>query len=561
MRETFQKFEQPLPSVSKKEVDPLSGVQTHGDARERRDIVRQRADKKVLSWMEKVGSDKRFLHLCKILHVVNLWGVNSNLAIVDDPRTQEAVFTRSEAPSSMQVDNGFQHEGIRPETIRTLLEETLGKEAVDQNIRRVIYSPVEIPMPSYYRGTQRYEAGHCTRSIHPGERSDVVLTPSAFRDVTAREIVITILHEAAGHTLDYQNDEHITVAQRLMQNEQVHRLVQGDRLTIYDYSNNYQHGSLTPEQEDHVQAEEVFAEVVADGLTLPVMDANDPLRRLSLREQMMVRLAERHDISQTVAAPYADILVGVAAVRGADFFERGQVAAARAQQAIQMQLNVREHRAQSERAQTEQRRALSELERLVIPSLSVALQHWREEHLDPQAEDIRHQIRSLGNISRDAFKVRSDDSPERRRELQQLHERYERLMDRLDDDWISYPQEFIRDVHNPALRSLFEHLTKPLGKRAGGLLQQLRMVNRSSPESTRVIVTEFNKIMDTANNPTVASPEERVQFRDVILRYVEDAARGGYYQRIEERVPEFFQVIEDIDRLLPVTNSGWQGNR
>ncbi|MBP7006144.1 hypothetical protein KBB27_03415 [Patescibacteria group bacterium] len=560
MKEAFQRFEQGFSSVSKKEVDPLSGVQAHGNARERRDVVRQRADKKVLSWMEKVGSDKRFLHLCKILHVVNLWGVNSNLDITDDVRTQEVVLTSPETSSSMQVDSGFQREGIRPETIRTLLEGTLGKEAVDQNIRRVIYSPVEIPMASHYRGTQRYEAGHCTRSMHPGERSDVVLTPSAFRDVTAREIVTTILHESAGHALDYQNDERMTVTQRFVQSEQVHRLVQGDRLTIYDYSNNYQHGSLTPEQEDDVQAEEVFAEVVADGLTLPVMDANNPLRRLSLREQMMVRLAERHDISQTAAAPYADILVSVAAVRGADFFERGQVAAARAQQAIQMQLNIREHRAQSERIQVEQRQLSSELERLAIPHLSVALQHWRENHLDSREEDIRTQVKSLDSIQADAFEARPNDSPERRRELRQLRERYDRLMDRLQADWQAYPQVFMRDVHNPALRSLFARLTKSFEKRSTGLLERLHTAHGSSPETVRALVTEFNRIMDTVNDPAIASPQERAQFQEMFLRYVEDTARGGYYQHIGERVPDFVQVIEDIDRLLPAPDSDEEGN-
>lgn len=552
MRESFQGFNR-VPLSAQGRSESFSDAQVHSDARERRDTVRQRADAKVLSWMEKVGKSKRFLQLCNALQLVNVWGLQSaSVDFVDSsPSAQEVVLKSPETPPSMRVDSGFQQEGIRPETIRALLEGTVGREAADQNIGRIAYSSVEIPMPPYYRGTQRYEAGHCTRSTHPGERSDVVLTPSAFRGATARQIVVTILHEAAGHALDYHNDERMTASQRKAQADQLHRLVQGDRLTMYDYPNDYEHGSLTPEQEDLVQEEELFATVVADGLTLPVMDANDPLRRLSLRDQMSVRLAQRHDVLPSVAAPYADILVGVAAVRGADFFERGQVAAQRAERAIQAQLNERDHRLQEERAEAQQRQVLSELERLAIPSLSVALQHWQNEHLDAEAEDARTEIKTLDSVSEHEFDPGPNDPPELRRHLAQLEERYDRLMDRLDDDRRSYPQRFMQNNHNPALRSLFERLTNPSEKRFNGLLGQLHTEYRSSPEVVRALVTEFNKIMDVANNPTVASPEESARFREAILRYTEDVARGGYYQHVRERIPELSGVVADLDEISP----------
>lgn len=288
------------------------------------------ADRKAKSWMERVlefqRSSKGALAWKLFLGLQTVGGIGVTVDRVSaihktiEARAHSGEVTVSEPVSDFKIDTAFQEVGFSPVALQTGVREAFGPLA-GINVHRIEYSSQHIPMPASYRGTSRYEAGHCTLSEGRGVRSHIVLTVDAAEGQSARSFSHTLFHEAA-HAIDPENVDQIPQEIKISLQGALQELVRDNRQTIYRYINEYQGGSSSEEEEDEIQRKELFAELMADALTMEPLAANDPLLRRPVNVQFAHRLARKYNKPLDEMMPYSWILGLVADWRGSDFFQR-----------------------------------------------------------------------------------------------------------------------------------------------------------------------------------------------------------------------------------------------
>lgn len=505
-----------------------------------------------------------------------------------------------EASQTFRVDSGLRNVDIPPEILHEGLERIFGNLLV-RDLRAIQYHDGHIPMPRHYRGSARYEAGHCTRS--PGsEPSLMVLTRDNFEGHAVRASLQVVIHEA-GHAVDYHNafgravvidpstsppaeagvpegvarGVHYRLSAldarrdysrilapdipadgipgmppsiRFLLREGTHTLVEGDHQTIYAYPNDYENGSVTEAEEDAVQAEELFAEIMADGVTMRPLNPQVPedarLLAMPVRERMTYRLATTHNISPEQARPYAEIMAAIATHRGEYFFEH-------AQSVFDDTVHRIERYQAAQRHERSQRQVGELLERLAIPSLSIAFRRWTQASVEQEVFDVQELVDEVEEYEEAEHRM-DGDTEEDRAELRRLTDRVQRMRGLLDLDRKQYVEEQARDIFDPALRAIFIKLAGP-SKQGRNPLEELRtQVSQASfrallPEGLEELrhrVDEVNQLLWMAEHQSQATDQQKMAFREALLRWIEGEIRGDWLRRIDERYSELSDLAGEL---------------
>lgn len=455
---------------------------------------------------------------------------------------------RSEASEqsalSVDVSPEFSLQHVSPERLARGFENVFGPSFA-QNVNSVVYVNGHILMPAAYRGRSRYEAGHCTRSPRRGERSQLVLTQDAFGHRPIATTLRVAIHEG-GHSMDPENDETMPEPVRSSLRNALQIIVEGDRVTIYSYVNAYQGGSATKAVEDGIQREELFAELMADALTMSPLNPDDPLLRQPVRDRLSHRLSVTHGIPLDEAQRYGAVLGLVADVRGENFFEDGQRAAA----ALAHDL------AESRRAgmiEETQQSLYDALERSPLPTLSVALRHSFHREAGQGENPARNTVDHL-RLYRNYFAGNPVDSTN----PADLVRRIEEAIHTLQVERQAYNEEFLRGVFDQGLRSFFIKLTAPAAKGLpGGPLVVLQDAVAHLPLSrdegevrvwnTRIegALPGIQSLLWMAEHEPDVSLQQREEFRSALLRWVELEGQGRFYTQVVEHHPELTTLTEE----------------
>lgn len=527
------------------------------------------ADSKAKSWMKRVLEFRRSTKGALAWNL--LLGLQTAAAVSVTVNRAEAIYntvearahsgeaTVSEPLSNFKIDNAFQEVGFSPVVLQTGVREAFGSLA-GANVHRIEYSSRRIPMPASYRGTSRYEAGHCTLSEDKGVRSHIVLTVDAAEGQSVRSFSYTLFHEAA-HAIDPENVDQIPREIKLSLQGALQELVRDDRQTIYSYINEYEGGSSSEEEEDTVQRKELFAELMADALTMEPLAANDPLLHRPLNVQFTHRLARKYNKPLDEMMPYGWILALVGDWRGANFFQRGQ----EAHQRLVMRLEADRGRVQQEHFS---QMVSSELGRLTLPSLDQAIQRWARTSENSSASNAQWMANYLlgsGGLFHSDHLSRSQLA---------LAHRWRQVVHVLEQDRDRYDSSFLRSagVHDPQLRHLFSRLTRAVsGGRTGQvsletLLSHTRLASRIPPsESRQRVLDSIHADVETLNNlfrqaSQVAGPNDPqfIAFRSAIFAWIEGEMSGAWLAGAEELAPDMADVYED---MLDMGSIDQEGNR
>ncbi len=498
------------------------------------------------------------------------------------------------------VDERFESQGVRPLVVRQGLDRMFGREFISENIRQIQYSPDHIRMPNHYHGSSPFEAGHCTRSPLPGARSTIVLTVDTFQrsipssttpetsTVTsergasaprdAEEIGAVLIHEVA-HALSAESAEGMPPEIRARLNQALHAIVAGHNQSVYVYVNNYDrhgeasigsepHHAETPassaeiEQEDSVQQEELFAEMISDAGRWEPLPAASPLRVRPIDEQMTSRFALNHDLTLEQARPYGAVYAVVADWRGNAFFDQMQMGYQGMRQEIRQDIL-------HDAAERSARRMQTALEGLVFPSLSVGLQRWVDTGQMTQEEiDERSSydaVEKIYDLEEDLINEGSGNPRVYREGLalsKPLYARAKNMADRLRADHVAYNTGFVARLGHPQLISLFEDVTHQLQMARNHIrLANVPASNATATTGEAVAVVEadvamINQKLALLDGIEGLTSPQRAQFHQALLQWMEGERSERWYAGLADRIPDLDGLYSDI-----VSEQSEQGER
>ncbi|MBP7133829.1 hypothetical protein KBD61_03645 [Patescibacteria group bacterium] len=524
------------------------------------------ADRKAKSWMESVlefqRSSKGALAWKLFLGLQTMGGIGVTVDRVSairetiEARAHSGEATVSEPVSDFKIDNAFQEVGFSPVVLQTGVREAFGSLA-GINVHRIEYRSQHIPMPASYRGTSPYEAGHCTLSEDKGVRSHIVLTVDAAEGQSVRSFSHTLFHEAA-HAIDPENADQIPERIKVRLQGALQEVVHDNSTTIYSYINAYEGGSSSEQEEDRLQRKELFAELMADALTMEPLAANDPLLRQPVNVQFTHRLARKYNKPLDEMMPYGWILGLVGDWRGSDFFQHGQ----EAHQRLVTRLEADRGRVQQEHFSE---RVSSELGRLALPSLDQAIQRWVQAPEDQARSNAKQRVDDVLD-GQDRFR-----SPSLSQAQAALARRWQGVVRTLEQDRDRYDLSFLtsRGVHDPQLRYLFSRLTRTTyGSHSSleTLSSHTRLASRViSSESKRSEIDSIHSDVEFLNNilrqaSQVVGPNDPqfIAFRSAVFAWIEGEMSGAWLSGIESRVPDMADVYED---MLDMGSRDQEGNR
>lgn len=453
-----------------------------------------------------------------------------------------------ERPQRVQIDERFRDQGILPGHLRRGIEDIFGR-TIWRDVSGVEYYSDHLPMPSSYRGSSPFEAGHCSRSTRRGDPSHLVITIDAFvsQGESIEAALHTLIHELV-HALDPENADGMPEEIRTAIRAELQAIVVGNGATIYPYVNSYEGGSPTEEQESGIQREELFAELVSDVLIMKPLPLDSSLRGLSFEDRMAKRLADNHNTTLEVTRSYARILVLLERWKGEGFIERGQIGFQNFRQEV---ATGREARIR-DRVVRDIRKIFDERG---FPGMFDTLLHSFEvRHSPPIAQ--RRDVTAIDSLFTRSEHHGDRDDVEHFRMTETQMDYLDRIVLILEADRDAYNQRYAQQISDPSLREIFLRIVS--NDLDGGRLQALPYSIDAFTRSPTISELRYSAdgirlslvrdLLDQAASQPHISTQDRVAFQAALRSWIEAEAQEAWCQEVTQRHPEVIQFVDELDR-------------